>query len=290
MENTKVLFRELEYFLPYVDNSHFSTIYKLARATRYQDKIVNLSQLLPEDILFSILQKWHQEIETTETFIFFDSHYSSPVASYIKSRNPKCKIILYFWNKIEESQKHFFDERDIDEFWTFDVQDALDYSLHLNPQFYTKNITLQKRTAKIDVLFLGKEKDRRDYLKNIKAELDILDIPSEVIVAPNDKMVLSYEKYLKKLETTESILDITVQGQTGLTLRCMESIFLNKKLITNNKEVKKYDFYHPENIFIIGQDSMKDLKQFLLGESIPIESGILEEYDANTWVKRFSKP
>ena len=46
------------------------------------------------------------------------------------------------------------------------------------------------------------------------------------------------------------ILDSPQNGQSGLTMRCIEAVCAGKKLITTNPGIKAYDFYRPENILV----------------------------------------
>lgn len=57
--------------------------------------------------------------------------------------------------------------------------------------------------------------------------------------------------------TSRAILDIAQQKQDGYSMRVMEAIFFNKKLVTTNTAVKQSVFYDENNIFIV------DLKQLL---------------------------
>ena len=76
-------------------------------------------------------------------------------------------------------------------------------------------------------------------------------------------------------------------GQEGLTLRVLEALFYSKKLITNNKNIKKYDFYNPNNIFIWGVDDEKNLLNFINSDYITIEENILNRYSYDSWINRF---
>lgn len=55
----------------------------------------------------------------------------------------------------------------------------------------------------------------------------------------------------ENLQNSKVLLDINRIGQSGLTFGVFESINLEKKLITTTADIKKYDFYNPNNILII---------------------------------------
>jgi len=81
-----------------------------------------------KNLLFKILRKfnifilgnWRYKVKKFETFIVFDSLYTKKVSRFIKRKNKKSKIIMYFWNPINEYNMHILEDKNIDEFWTFD--------------------------------------------------------------------------------------------------------------------------------------------------------------------------
>ena len=85
---------------------------------------------------------------------------------------------------------------------------------------------------------------------------------------------------------SRSITEIVISGQEGLTLRVMESIFLKKKLITNNLEIRNKNIYNPNNIFILGEDNIKDLPSFLKKPYQEIDNKIIDSYIYSNWLKR----
>lgn len=53
------------------------------------------------------------------------------------------------------------------------------------------------------------------------------------------------------LESSEIILDTNAPHQDGLTARFMQALGNEKKIITTNNSVEKYEFYTPEQIFVV---------------------------------------
>ena len=60
-------------------------------------------------------------------------------------------------------------------------------------------------------------------------------------------------------------------------------------MITNNLEIRNFDFYNDNNIFIIGEDSNDRLNMFLHTPFQTIEKKALYPYDANGWIDNFMK-
>ena len=64
-------------------------------------------------------------------------------------------------------------------------------------------------------------------------------------------------------------------------------MFYNKKIITNCSRIKEYDFYKAENVFLLGEDDMDRLPEFVAGKFIPVENYIIEKYKLKKWILNF---
>ena len=89
------------------------------------------------------------------------------------------------------------------------------------------------------------------------------------------------------LQSSRCIIDIAQEGQVGFTRRPIEALFFNKKLITNNVEIMKFDFYRNNNIFILGKDKLEDIDSFMETDIEIIPDEIKRKYDINTWIENF---
>lgn len=68
----------------------------------------------------------------------------------------------------------------------------------------------------------------------------------------------SYRETLKEIEKTNCILELLQDGQTGPTLRYFEAVVYNKKLLTNNENVKYLNFYDERYIKIFQNETEID--------------------------------
>ncbi|WP_392560007.1 hypothetical protein [Orbus mooreae] len=91
---------------------------------------------------------------------------------------------------------------------------------------------------------------------------------------------LTYQENIQKSMDADIILEINHTGQSGLSLRTIEAILLNKKLITTNKAVKNYEFYTPEQIFIL-ENNYHELPAFLMTQFEPINIEKLYKYTSD---------
>lgn len=235
-----------------------------------------------------VLGNWKRDIGKYEKFIIFESLYNKQISRKIKKNNPNCKIIIYFWNHINNTNKYILKDINVDEFWTFDKEDAIKYQIKYNPQFYTKMVNLNNKKNIInDIVFLGRPKDRKEDILNIASILKKQKLRINFKIIENEKEFIKYDEYLDMISESKCILDYNQDGQIGLTLRPMEALFFEKKLITNNKDIKNYNFYNPNNIFILGEDNIEKIRDFIEKPYIKIKQEIVDYYDFTEWIKRF---
>jgi len=271
-------------FLKYIDNGKIKKYYKY----NYNCFFMRVIRKLRLDGKL-VWGDWYKTIDKFDLVILGENYYSFNISRYIKKKNKHCRLIVYFWNCINDGYKEILEDKNIDEFWTFDKNDSNSYKMKYNPQFYTKNVKIEDKNTKkkYDIVFLGRAKGRKEQILNLENEFKRKGLNYNIRIIENEKDLVKYDDYLDWLSKSKSILDITCNNQVGLTLRCMESIFLEKKLITNNKEIKKYNFYNPKNIFILDEDNMDNIETFLNSPYEKVDQEIIEYYDFESWLKRF---
>lgn len=96
---------------------------------------------------------------------------------------------------------------------------------------------------------------------------------------------ISYAENLKITKKAAVILDIKTVEHNGLSLRIFEAIKYQKKLITDNKSIMQYDFYHPNNFYVIEDDHFQGLAAFLNSQYIPLAEEIKQKYSFSNWLK-----
>ena len=231
---------------------------------------------------------WRKHVKELEYVILGENSYDFNVSRYIKSKNKKCKVIVYYWNKLVfDSYFDILNDPNVDEFYTFDEEEAEKYNFKFNTTYYSKRVKLKKKKIKYDVLFLGRAKDRYDDLMKLDKQYKELGINTLFKVITDEKDYIDYYDYLDLIAESKSILDFNAYNQVGLSLRTMEALFFKKKLITNNENVKNYDFYNKNNIFILGKDNIKNLNKFINSKYVDIDQKIIDYYDFDNWIERF---
>lgn len=80
---------------------------------------------------------------------------------------------------------------------------------------------------------------------------------------------------------SRAVLDICHSSQSGLTMRTIESIGLDKKLITNNSLVKEEPFYTPDMITVFNED---EILGFNLLDNSTMKYHFKGDYSLKCWL------
>lgn len=240
---------------------------------------------------------WVHNLDKYDTVIIHASKLTPPVVKYINKKKPDIRVIVWYWNPIVKSEPlESFTTKNC-EIWVFDEQDAINHKLKHNTQYYFKDIHVAKKEKTNDVVFVGGDKGRLSYLLEIEKELKNIGIMSDFHIVGSSKFNkagykynhrISYLEILEKIHKSKAILDVVSDNQSGLTLRPLEALFFNKKLITNDKSILNRDFYEPNNIFVLGVDEESELIKFLNKPMQEINSIIRDKYDFEEWLSRFN--
>lgn len=269
-------------FFNYVDDPNIFSVFKAKN--KFIIKLFMKFCICGRSLLYD---DWKKRIKKCHTIILFDNGMYPDIIRYIRRKNKNCKIIFYYWNFINDYNKSYLYDKNIDEIWSFDLKDCEKYNLRYNPQLYSKNVPVNNKDEKTQIIFLGRDKGRKKQILDLQSECHQMNISTDFHIIENEKYLINYEDYLKMLKDSNTILDIIDNSHTGMTLRCMESLFLEKKLITNNLDIINYDFYDKNNIFVIGKDDLSNLKDFLTTPYKKVKEKIVNYYDYESWLNRF---
>jgi len=294
MQNkTIIIYDSVSYFTKLIENKGFK-IFPTFKKVNFLEKFLRKFSFITNIGLYFWFSDWKKNIKGANVIIIFATNRYDFI-EYIAKKNSNARIIVWYWNPVFRC----FDPEKLKykniEYWSFDKDDCNKYKLNYNTTFYFDNIELKKNIIKNDVIFLGADKGRYAKLKEIEELLQSYDLSTNFHVVPdkgeenpNNIQPLSYKKYLELISSSKVILDYLQEGQKGLTLRPMESIFFKKKLITNDINIRNENFYLKENIFIIGVDKNESLKSFVNLPYVDIDKEIVQHYDFNNWIERFN--
>jgi hypothetical protein len=212
----------------------------------------------------------------------------------INSLNIKDKRVFY-WDSFEKiNQKKHFDF--FDKKFSFDSHDCNKYNLiKINNFFFHKESDVK---PVFDFYFLGTEDSRVHKLFELKNKIEklnltvgatILNLKSKNKQTNNinyiNKIIKFSENYLEQCKGSVFI-DLKQSNQNGLSFRPFEALGLKRKLITDNNNIKKYDFYNSNNIFIIENNNYYKIPDFLKLPYIDISDEIYNKYYIENWIKK----
>lgn len=287
--------------------------YNYNKLKRIGGKLANkyLSWNLPKKELFFEFKRLN--LNKYDLIIIFECDFPERIISYIRRYNLSAKVVYWLWNSINNVNKDSCNDiKEIKklillqniynyQIYTFDKNDCSFYQFHYNNQvlrFFDKNINF----IKYDTFFCGRDKSRLSKLKDLYEKLSRLYIRNKFLIYPDKNKIyddeekkfimdkgISYEEMLDYVLQSKCIIDIVQINQGGLTWRPLEAMFYKKKLITNFKQIKEYDFYNKENIFILGEDDIHKIKKFINSKYIDVPKNIVRKYTIDGWIENFMK-
>lgn len=191
---------------------------------------------------------------------------------------PKAKLVYYAWDSVSnfKSIESLFNNADIA--YTFDKNDSEKYKVGFLPLFYILRQENGYGERKWDISTI-----MTFYSNKANTLLKILEVlpknlKSNLFMRLKNKEYLKYmqlvhkrtymklEKYftlsslnrdqcLDVLKQSKAVIDCPIPNQNGLTMRTFEALALNTKLITTNKNIKEYEFYNENNIYIVDDET-----------------------------------
>ena len=173
---------------------------------------------------------------------------------------------------------------------TYDELDAEKFGFGWHTQFFNVKpfqqiASLQNNSFLYDFFFVGYAKNRVEEIQKIHSMLSSYACLFVTIRTTSE--YIPYTRYMEMAMQSRCIVEIVRTGDPSCTLRPLEAMAICRKFLTNNPVVRNYTFYQPQNIFILGQDNLNNLSDFLHSPFEPLPSDIVESYDVNSWVENF---
>lgn len=246
---------------------------------------------------------WFEECKGANTIILFDTftHYATYCNEIENYVGKDVRLILYLLNPafFSEDYKKISTRWEI---WSFMKEDALKYNFKYGATFYNPQLLAQNSIEKdsqtstdCDLLFVGTDKGRKDFLLNLKSQLEQNKVACDFKIVDNFLSLfsrkysreVSYKNLCRLNKRTSAILDVVQDGQTGLTLRIMEGLLFDKKIVTTNAAIRTdKDFKDNPNIYVITKDNIKELYTFLKKPTVVYPNDLKTKYSFTSWLKR----
>ena len=235
--------------------------------------------------LYLIYGEWKKHLNDFDYFIIPSRKSCKYAIELLRNKN----VFVYYWNLVTDKE---IDPNIIKncgvKLCTFDEGDAKKFGIRYVDTYF---FNLPKIDCKItnDIFYVGVERDnRKEKVDSLKKSLSNYAMNYDITISnnTNDKSYMSYQEIIERIQCSKSILDLTRNNQVGLTLRPLEALQFKKKLITDNKNIVNYPFYNKQNIFILGEDDMSSLYDFINSPYVDINRNIREYYYFENWLQR----
>lgn len=239
--------------------------------------------------------------------------FSKEMILQIKESQKNAKFILYQWDSLKnfpyiKQMQHFFDIC-----YSFDSEDVKNNpELHFLPLFYTQRYRkigqIEDNAFKYDFCFIGTAHPKKyKLIKRMSDQLDITYPKQFIYFYFPSYLVYFYRKLMNKefknahwkefhfkplsgdeldkiYYQTRCVLDSAQEGQSGLTIRILEALGSKKKIITTNENVKFYDFYCEQNIYIYTGEKFDLHSPFFTKGYLNLPEQIYNKYSLNNWL------
>jgi len=183
---------------------------------------------------------------------------------------------------------------------TYSPVDAEKFGFRLVPQLYTGiDASTGNETEPTGVLFVGKDRRRYKVIHAIIEQLKSEGIPHcvKLMLGGYDKIEsclqpyyitqrISYPDMLDLVKSSQCLLEVIRGENSGWTLRTMEALVYDKKLITTNRHIVEAPFYHPANIYVWGVDK-RTIASFMNETYHPVPEQIKSQYYFENWINYF---
>lgn len=240
-------------------------------------------------------------------FIVKGELFRTEVLRKIKERT-NAIFIMYQWDCISRLKNYQNIEPFFDYIYTFDRADSLVHKkMVFRPLFFRnefKYINESENDKIYDVCSISSYYDYRyDFMekiclknKNIKSFFKLRGGKGLYLenILPFGKIknkkimifrAMPLKKVVKLMSMSKTILDICDVRQAGLTMRTIETLGMQKKLITTNHDIVNYDFYNQNNVLLIDEETTILEEDFFKSPYVDISDEIYLKYSIQKWVE-----
>lgn len=253
--------------------------------------ISNLKHIHYNDVILNEIR----DMESIDAAIYIKADFLSPAT--IRAINKKSRRSVFI---ISDSINRYPKTKKIlslfDKVFSFEKKDCERYHLNFKTNFIYKTVDNVPLNYKYKVFNISSYDKRFPVLEKIAKALYRMKINSKIIVFKPKKKSEPYLEFVGTplpiaeinafMEESEILLDVSRAGQQGLSFRVFESMGLRKKLITTNTDIVTYDFYNPENIFVITDvNNIRIPESFFKTPYADIPKNIFNKYLIDNWVE-----
>lgn len=244
------------------------------------------------------------------------------IFNYLRKNNPSIRMVLFLYDRVEgvvqiDSFFNFYDD-----VYSFDLGDTNQFGLNFMPIYWkpskyrlpTKydifgfasfSFSKPERTKLYkEIACLSEKEHLRSFIKLYYGNKNSNSIcyffkylimktlcipaisPKEITNTIYTNKTISPVDYRMMISMSRAILDTQASYQDGLTARFMWALGEGKKIITTNESVMKYPFYTPDQFYILNENNLSGILEFLQREFVmtKLNREYIEQYRIDNWL------
>jgi glycosyltransferase involved in cell wall biosynthesis len=273
---------------------------------RFDNGLYNGLSMLARKFLSDRIPRFYDKKlkEYEGTYIIFDALVEMVDLIWLKEKNPRARLIILIWNPVSRTKVDIEKAKELGyEVWSYGKKQCCKYQMKENLYFFCQSMyrkaLKQHNKVEYDIVFAGKDKGRLDkineliktnYWENLRWKFYFTpDHFWQMFSRKEYQKTLDYEDIQVMQSKAKAIMELMPAKDVDITMRTIDALVLHKKLITDAAEIKSQEYYHPNNVFVIGADDPDSMEEFLEKEYVPIAQEIIDKYRIDAWVERFEK-
>lgn len=232
--------------------------------------------------------------------------------SRLRVLNPQATFILYMWDSIFYKKRTVDHLASFDRLFSFDQDDCEKYPmLKFRPLFFLNEYkdVAQCCDYEYDFSFIGTaHSDRYALIQKIQNQLKDMCLKSYWYLYLQDWKLffwnkltnsafikaqlhdfrytpLSKDEVLEIVRKSKVVIDIQHPKQVGLTMRTIEMLGAQRKLVTTNASIRNYDFFQEDNILVIDRKKPQITESFVRKDYKILDDNIYFKYSLDGWLE-----
>jgi hypothetical protein len=218
------------------------------------------------------------------------------------------KYIAYLYDSVSRCPVEHLLDGVFDEIFSFDKADVATYGFSEIANYIYFDTPEKAAIQKQNFIYIGSIDNRLKFLNDFGEHLKkhqqsflfyaigkkaFINKLKQLFLGKNKNIIFQKKRFsqqetIKMYAESETIVDLVRDNQTGLSFRIFESLGLQKKVITNNKSIQNYDFYLPNNVYLINEKREFN-SNFYAAKYEMLPQNIYEKYYISEWVKTVFK-
>lgn len=232
----------------------------------------------------------------------------------LKRAQPRAKLSLYLWDSMHYNPNAREILGEFDDVFSFDRVDAdSDSRVVFLPLFYGREFERSANSTGrrvYDACFIGTV--HTDRYKVLEKVIDALEArgrkvfvygyyPSKILYRLRSLFDPGFRKFgakyvhfsglklpevVDRIAESKAVIDVNRPKQVGLTMRSIEAVGAQRRLITTNTDIVNYDIFTPDGIAVLDRHAPVIEDAFLDSDLTPFDEAVRQRYSVSAWISR----